>query len=320
MPTNKKYALAMGSSSERLFCAAVTLLSIKNIKPDFDWDIIFLHNSFTEKQKQLLNSILPCRFVDYNGNYSLGKLPKSMVKRFSIFTFSKFELFDYLKEYSKILWLDSDTLVKKDFTPIMEYCDYIAMGYDTDAYGKITPCSVNFKGQPKGLSLEGGCYNGGMVIFSDKILELNPNIKEWVYNKIIELADKISFADQSILNILPQSFGIKMSVFPSKYNARPLTSKIADKDIIIMHSYGAEKFWNNAIMQMRYPEWFKYYNIWLAMGGQPSKEVIKCNTKLLAKFFPNARKNPFKILPNIFAFIKFIIRYKRKKPKVYVQY
>ena len=177
--------------------------------------------------------------------------------------YSKYECFNLLDEYKKVLWLDIDTVIQKDITPLIEIeCEEgIAM------YAHPIALYCSFSGDLEGLygkfpdiNFAKKSFNTGVMLVKDNIKN-NREFASWCYEKTQELSEYIFLAEQGIVNLATQILNVKVTEVDEIYNCHP-NNKPA-KNAVILHSYSKEKFWDF------YPnkDWDKNNKKWIKMGG-----------------------------------------------------
>lgn len=262
MEENKKdKAIVLGATGNMAFAAANALIGIKKHSPDLKADFIIFHNDFSEKDKNLLNSIIPCKFIDYKMPINTQGVEESSFSRYSKLAFSRYECFRMLDEYKQVLWLDIDVLVQKDISAIF---DYAKTGISL--YQEIAPLQECFSIPVEGYDMKGAHYNSGVLLLSDSLQNCNA-MANWLYQKTIEYGKYLKYADQGVINLLIQEFRLEVDKLPEKYNCH--STKNNSQNACIVHSYSPQKFWKWYERAYHFKEWDENYKQWLKMGGSP---------------------------------------------------
>lgn len=275
----KELAIVLPVSGNWTFALAVTLMGIKKHLKNYDYDIFVYYQDISEKEKQILNSILPCNFIEYTLDSSTVR--NKVMKRYSQLTFSRYECFGLLDRYKKALWIDTDTLIQGNLDELTDL-DVEIGAWQTDIHNQF-----NFTVSLENYDMYINYYNVGVLLVTDRIK--NPQeLKEWCYKKTVELGEYLVCSDQSILNIMFQEFKINVFDIGEKYNCHPEKEMV--KDAVIVHPYAEEKFWN---YYYKFKEWNNYYKKWLDMGGTPYKGpraglLKKLWIKFRKKYMPEA--------------------------------
>lgn len=252
----KELAIVFGVTDNMAFALGNVFLGLKKHCQNLKADIIVFEQGLKNKDKRILNSIFPCKFIEYRFPHQ-GHLTNKTLKQFSELTFSRYECFDLLNHYKNVLWLDIDILIKKDITPLLEYSSTgisLTTG-DTS--------STDFTIEVDGLRTGDTKYNAGVMYLQDN-LPNHKQLKDWCYQKTVKMAKFLKCADQGIINLMIKEFGLDVHFFPKEYNFNP--GFINDKRLkkaAILHTFCQEKFWNYWIES----EWDENYKEWRRLGG-----------------------------------------------------
>ena len=288
----KNIAIVLGASGNMAFAVANVLMQLKKLSPNLADDIIIFQQDMPKKDMQLMQTILPCKFIEY-------KFRKTMKPeyfgRFTPVAFSRYECFDMLDEYKKVVWLDIDILIQKDIT---EMCKDTPTGicFSQGYYPVWTVFKHKFDCP---YDLDRNYYDSGTFIIQDTIPHYK-EISEWLYENTVKYAELLHLPDQAIINIMFQKFDLEITPLDREvYVCHPTHEKA--QDAVILHSYGCEKFWNYFT---NFKEWNKNNKKWLKMGGTPYKGIkASWFFKQMRKIFPDC-PNP---LRQTGKFIKYLI-------------
>jgi lipopolysaccharide biosynthesis glycosyltransferase len=263
----KNRAIVLGATGNMAFAVANVLMGIKKHSPSMGADFVIFHNNLSEKDRDLLNSIVPCQFVDYKFPIEITpELENSSFGRYSKLAFSRYECFRMLDEYQKVLWIDIDILVQKDISGIF---DYAKTGISL--YREVVPLQQCFSIAVEGYDMEGAHYNSGVLLLSDILPEYHKKA-DWLYETTVKYGKHLKYADQGIVNLLVQEFNLDVDRLPEQYNCHP--TKKSSKTAPIVHSYSPQKFWAWYERAYQRNEWDKNYRQWLKMGGSAYNGVI----------------------------------------------
>lgn len=237
----------------------------------FDEAIIY-YKTITEKDKEVMNNIMPCKFIKYESPFSKETSDLENFKKFSDLMFARYHMFELLDEYETIMWIDTDVVIKGELTNLINKSKITGMvanfeSPDDCSYNKIDYVKTCFKTQIPFYDMEKYNMSSGLIVVNEK-LKTNNMHTQWLYNKTEEYADNLILPDQGILNIFIQEFEI--NVTPAGNNGAYCfypSYKRDDEKAIIVHSWGSRKFWNNQYLLNKYPEWKKAYDRWISLGG-----------------------------------------------------
>jgi len=282
MIMKKEFAIVLGATGNMAFALANVLIGFKKHNHVLDADIIVFEQGISEKDKNLINSILPCQFFKYKFPAQNSDFTEDCLNRFTHLSFSRYECFRLLDKYKNVLWLDIDILIQGDISGILDYTESgIALIQDG------SKVKVNFTQEIPGYDLECKMRNAGVMFVNDK-LENNNEIADWCYKKTIELAPYLTFADQGIINIMLQEFNLNAQKLSGYYNCHPEYKKAPDAFII--HTFCPEKFWNYYDNQ----EWNDNHRKWIKIGGSPytGKRISPLSKFFKERKLPNPIRSP----------------------------
>lgn len=248
---NKKSVIVIGITSNWVFAAATVLFGLRDYLNCDEYDVLIYHDNLSEGNQDRLKRILDCRFMQYD----IDLIKSNRFKRVSRLAFSRFECFGLLDEYTNVVWLDADILIKGEINNLIKCCN---TGFAMFPH-ENTPISVSFSSSVPGFDMNAQCYNDGVFVLTDCIRHDPQQLRNWCYEKTNQFSDHIN-SDQAIVNLLLQAFEIQVSPLDIKYNCHPGTQC---EEVSILHPWGEGKFWN----QYWEPAWDGYYQKWLAMGG-----------------------------------------------------
>ena len=285
----KDLAIVLGATGNMTFALANVIIALSKNKPQIPFDIKVFSMEIPEKEKNILNSILPITFIDYE--YP-GKTEDSIStkKRFTKMAFSRYECFRMLNDYKNVLWLDIDLLIKGDIAELITTCDK-----PIGLWQSKQSLKINFTEEIDNYDTDKFFYNTGVFLIKDT-LEYPKKYADWCYKKTNELSQYLYCADQGIINLMLQEFSLEVCNLDEKFNCIP-RKKLA-KDAVILHPYCAEKFWDF----YNDKEWNENNKQWLKMGGAPYNGS---RTGLLERII----KTKFPELPNLFKYPKGFIKY-----------
>jgi len=287
----REQAVLLGATGNMAFAVGNVLIGIKKHSPELEVDFIILHENLSESDKQVLNKIYPCKFIDYHFPEP-KQIENSLFYRYTKLAFSRYEMFNLLDEYKKIAWIDIDILIQDNIQKLFDAC----IG-DMAWKREDLKMQCLFNKKLPNIKNDEYYFNSGIIVATDKI----PNYKiltEWLYNKTFEYAESLLIADQAILNYMIHEFPeITVTELDEKYNYHPMDKNA--KNAVILHSYSTEKFWNYYNVR----EWNENYKKWLKMGGSKYTGMTgELLNKLLKKHYKNI-PNPIKYTK---AFLRFL--------------
>ncbi len=262
MNSKKDNLIVFGATGNMTFALANVLIGIKKHSPNIESDIIVFNKDITDKDKQLLNSIVECEFIDYDFPFeNTEQLEKSSFNRYSALTFSRFECFRLLDNYRKVLWLDIDIVIQKDLSEIFKYGES-----GISLFEENLPLQESFSKVISGYKMSTNQCNAGVLLISDKLTNYH-KMTDWLYKNTLKFGECLKYADQGIINLLIQEFNLNVDHLPEVFNCHP--TKKSCKGSTIVHSYSPQKFWSWHDKSYYSKEWENNNKKWLKMGGDP---------------------------------------------------
>ena len=273
----KKIALLLCSTGNEAFAVGNVIIGTKkylfqNLSYE-DYDIIFYTDKLEGKDENALKNIFPKIIIKiYKSPFSKEMLNLRELNHFSSFTYARFEVFNLLEEYEKVFYVDTDIVIQKDISEIINIKTPLAISYFAN---KMT-VSGNFTKENmdlvKGYDLNKVSIIAAVFLINDSLNNYQI-MSKWCYDK----AEEYKTNDQSILNLLIQKFNIETHDLTESYGAYP-TSSIA-KDAHIIHAIGPAKFWRGTYNK----EWEENNKIWIEAGGNTTYEENAKKRKLVDK-------------------------------------
>ena len=273
----KKIALLLCSTGNEAFAVGNVIIGTKkylfqNLSYE-DYDIIFYTDKLEGKDENALKNIFPKIIIKiYKSPFSKEMLNLRELNHFSSFTYARFEAFNLLEEYEKVFYVDTDIVIQKDISEIINIKTPLAISY----FANKMPISGNFTKENmdlvKGYDLNKVSIIAAVFLINDSLNNYQI-MSKWCYDK----AEEYKTNDQSILNLLIQEFDIETHDLTESYGAYP-TSSIA-KDAHIIHAIGPAKFWRGTYNK----EWEENNKIWIESGGNATYEENAKKRKLVDK-------------------------------------
>ena len=273
----KKIALLLCSTGNEAFAVGNVIIGAKkylfqNLQSE-DYDIIFYTNKLEAKDEKALKKIFPRIIIEiYKSPFSKEMLNLRELNYFSSFTYARFEAFNLLERYEKVFYIDTDIVIQKDISEIIDIKTPLAISY----FANKMPISGNFTEENIGL-VKG--YDLNKISIIAAVFLINDNIKnyqimsKWCYDK----AEEYKTNDQSVLNLLIQEFDIETKDLTESYGAYPNSNISASAHII--HAIGPAKFWRGTYNK----EWEENNKIWIESGGNATYEENNKKRKQIDK-------------------------------------
>lgn len=236
----------------------VTIRSIiSNATPKHQYKMYVLHTDITEENQAMVKRMetANCKITFVDVTSELRKIEKKISLRdyYTATTYYRVFIADMFPEYEKVLYIDSDTVVREDIANLYQYelrKNYIGAVRDqlvvqTDTYGDYVE---------KVLGISRGAYfNAGVVLINCEQFRKNHMLK-----KFIELLNTYTFVvaqDQDYLNILCKDNVLWVD---PRWNVQMMgTLHFDDEQSKLVHYNLAAKPWN--YKECRLGEYFWEY-------------------------------------------------------------
>lgn len=268
----KKLAMVFGITKDLDFALANVLFSMKeNGNMPKDLDIYVYHDGLSLEKKEMLNSIIPCNFIKYKNNLDSKNLDPDCLNLYSNMCLSRFECFNMLNKYKKVIWNDIDILIQHDISGLLKYGDKSGLAMTYSDINFLTEANFNNLIEEYNMCLP--LLNSGIIVFSDA-LNGYEEMTQWCYDQVQKYNKKLKYLDQGILNLLVQEFNIQVEPIDiQKYCCHPLRNNV--KNASIVHSYGYDKFWNSEYLKQKFPQWDEFNKKWDELAKDYRKKNLK---------------------------------------------
>lgn len=273
----KKIALLLCSTGNEAFAVGNVIIGAKkylfqNLSAQ-DYDIIFLTDKLESEDENAIKNIFPRIIIEiYKSPFSKNMLNLRELNHFSSFTYARFEAFNLLERYEKVFYVDTDIVIQKDISEIINIETPLSISY----FANKMPVSGNFTKENidlvKDYDLNKVSIIAAVFLINDKLNDYQI-MSKWCYEK----AEEYKTNDQSILNLLIQEFNIETHDLTESYGAYP--SSNISKDAHIIHAIGPAKFWRGTYNK----EWEENNKIWIESGGNTTYEENAKKRKLVDK-------------------------------------
>ncbi len=264
----KDVAVVFGITNNYVFALANVLIGMKkHCKPFWD-DILVYCDEISEDEMKALNKIIKCNFIKFDENTISGVVSEERLRTYSLLTLARFECFNLLNTYKKVIWHDVDILIQKDFDTMLSYGEKSGFALTCDPAFMV---EQNFLGFMEGYNLLTPLYNAGVMVLSDKLMQYE-KMSSYCYDIFNKYSEKLRYMDQSVLNMLIQDYNIDVEQIDLlKYCCHPSRDY---KNATIVHAYGSEKFWNSDKLKKQFPEWNENNNEWLSIVGNEGTSLL----------------------------------------------
>ncbi len=218
--------------------------------------VFVLGINLSEKNKDYFKVFKNIELLDLENKYKDLDLKHLYVSKAALF---KFDLAEIFKNYDKVLYLDSDILILRDFSKLLKT--------DIEKYyaAVVKDISAFLRGDAQKIGLGKNYFNSGMMLLNTKKMRQD-NIKEKLIKTRLNSNSK-KFMDQDTFNIV---FKDCVKFVNPEYNYLVTNSKLTPSTV---KQFFKVKKINPAILHLTYlkpwkyegvpysKEWMKYYNL-----------------------------------------------------------
>lgn len=248
-------AIVIGFTRAWTAPAAVVLQALNEVETQ-PFDAILMVQDVPQDQRDLLNTIRPCQFIDYDVEL---KDPERFA-RVSSMAFSRYECWAMLEQYERVLWIDADTLPVGEILSCFDHIQDTGLGLIPHTG---TPISVSFANPVPGFDMQRECFNSGYIALTRAVGDYRA-MRDWLYDATTQWSDDVN-SDQAVVNLMFQALDTPPTVLPGKYNCSP--ERPVD-DVRVLHPWGNHKFWDG----LSDPRWDDYHQRWIDLGGEPAPD------------------------------------------------
>ena len=279
----KKLAIVLCATTNQMFAVGNVLIGLKKhfSLSEEEYDIVlYIDKDMHKRDENALKKIYKNIIINKINKIFSDEYEKSnAIKYFTSMAHVRYECFDLLNIYEKILYLDTDVLIQKDIIEIlsMNEHDMYAAFEKTSIKGNLEIENFNegYNYQLK-YDIERKVFNSGVLLFNNKMIKNRSGIKKWCYSK----AEEWKAADQVILNLMVQEFNIDIADFTNKYNRYVFDNL---DDAFIVHSCAWNlKFWDGIDNK----DWKENNMVWISYGGLKYKNLKKQLINTIAWWIP----------------------------------
>jgi lipopolysaccharide biosynthesis glycosyltransferase len=291
-------AIVMGITPDMAFAAANVLLGLKRFPPAVDYDVVLHHSGVPAQDLERLSTLHPCHFVRYRCPEKIRKsIPGHALRAFSDLVYAKYECFALLNGYSRVIWLDTDLMIKGDTKGLLDHSLAGAAFAREDK-----PLRFNFSSDIDGFDMDRPFFNTGVFVISDHVRGWE-NAKAWLTDATVRYADRIVMGEQGILNLWLQHQGVEPSNLLPDYNVFRHRPGVEYASVI--HAVGHHKPW----MDFGDSQWNADYVFWLEMGGTPCP--VRKTLRFMAGRHPNPLRHPQELFSRVAQVVGFLVRRNR---------
>ncbi|MCR5814875.1 MAG: glycosyltransferase [Desulfovibrio sp.] len=223
-PSHKPQRLIVSAvTGDWAFAAATLILALRRHNPDLAADFLLLHDASLPAHDQALLTTLGFHCELFQA--TSVPLPAQSLALFSPLCLAKFRCFSALENYETVLWLDADTIIQDDISPLFTFGPLSLAPEDPEfsETHQTLPARINVLGEVPGLDGTRPNYNSGVIVLNNN-LPAN-DLTAFCHNFLNTQARLLRYPDQAIFNALVQELENKkpelFTPLPRHFNCHP---------------------------------------------------------------------------------------------------
>lgn len=278
----KSRAILLTINEKFVFAAGTLIQNINYISPGLVDNYIIYHDGLSESSRNALINLdsrvclksysiddwaqdIGIESIHKERSEHAVKLKKA-VERFSLSPLVRWKVFEELKEYKKILYLDVDVLIRQDISPLFNHEGFL---WRQTAHKLGQRFTKDFLDSDiiKDVDPSASVPNGGMIMVSDQspyeeMLSFSKKIfRKYIFNMTHAF-------DEIIFSWLASKYNVPLKLVNGRvYNATPGNVTL---DTALIHTLGPYKIWNDFELNCFFYDWNVHYRKWISSGGVSS--------------------------------------------------
>ncbi|WP_366559238.1 glycosyltransferase [Campylobacter sp.] len=196
----------------------------------------------------------------------------SFIKRWTHMAFARFEAFKFLHECQCIIYLDFDILLLKDISEL-----YKLKEQDYHFGARLGKTLLNVALPLEKSHQDKYAYQTGILVFTDNIKK-PLKYYDFIYSYLSR--NSCNLQDQGVFSLMVLKYNLKVKDLKDKYTGSTHYLTNIMQNASIVHASGTNnRFWNDLLCNKTWPQWQKYYEQWLKLGGSKYNESFITNIK-----------------------------------------
>jgi len=271
-PSACRRAIVLGITPGLDFAAGALIASLMRQEPDFAGTVVILHNGLSPAQQAALSRMAPqVRFGIFDEATLMARLDMAMLPqlagllaRYSPLFLAKLTLPDLLDDFTQVLWLDADMLIRHPLGPVWTFDCLTWRPLSQGASARRARVLAEFDDLPStpGLSL----LNGGLVGVGRRFRDHANSADLFALARRVILRSKSDQVDELAYYLLATSRGMAVHLQSVTFN-HPV-GLAGSPEAAILHAIGSHKFWNSAPLIAGCPDWQAHQAAYVAAGGR----------------------------------------------------
>lgn len=260
-----KTAVVTGGTHKDVSAMGALALNLKDIAPKLVDELIIFHDGISKKEQRIISDNFPSRFYDYKFKIKRQDMRANRSLRyFSTMVFCKYECLRLLSEYERVVWLDYDIVIRKDFSEQLDCKTGLKVIVDGAMLRQMFLDDAKcIAGQ--GYDINRKAFTASFFVVTRQIGDYQ-KYYEWCREETLKYAAYIDLPEQCIMAMMIQKYKIAYEELPQL-----LHPNVDDGEAAILHASGRPKFWEGLHNDM----WDKYYKAWVLLGGSVYRKPFK---------------------------------------------
>lgn len=265
----KKLAFLIAVTPNLAFAAGNLAIALDKYMHREEYEAIIYYTSLSESDICAFKKIPRCELRQFYPkadmvDFLLRNLPSDCPyrRKNQLMLLAHYEIFDLLREYDAVVWLDADILVQGNLSEMLSY-EPLGITADTPWLVRdqfICPDAVRLN--KYNLDKEAVCT--AVIAVHDSLPY--EDIHQWLIEQTYVYADQMKNIDQVTINLMLQEFDILPAIMPLEtFQCMPWKENAWKANIV--HFGTADKVWKNAGLCKEFSEWFRNHMVWMELGG-----------------------------------------------------
>lgn len=278
-------AIVFGITADHAFAAGTALASLLAHDPAFDSDVVIYHDGLPDNQQAAFMRLWPrCRFRPFGADAVSERLGVPLddprvapyFAHLSPMVLAKLELPDLLDDYSQVVWLDDDVLVRSKVQDLWDFDCLAWRPLPQGAFSRRQGVLDLYANQS--LDPNVPLLNGGVIGVARGFATRGGSrrIIHEIARHLIAAGPSTQLAEMPWY-LVAATLGLPVKAWPMRLNHPVTTPGVTEASIA--HAIGPHKFWNATPLRHLFPDWLHHQATWVANGGAAySGPLLLCET------------------------------------------
>ena len=268
-------AVVFGITKDLDFALGAMIVGFLKHNQNYDGHFVVFHDGISQEQQDVFRAVCSAisfrRFEEEAVRKRLAKVMEhqsasKIIDRYSHLYFAKFEIFDLLDEFERVIWMDVDMLVRGPLHDLWDFDDFCWREIGVDALSKQKKAFNCFSSEIGDVPFRSG--NGGLIGVSGSARGKGPVVTQLAFEFFAEYVERsgLVHGDEFAPFLIAARNKCNVRALPLDFNCPSATTGAQNAKIV--HAIGNDKFWNNHALKLAYPDWWMWYDEWVRLGGR----------------------------------------------------